>query len=152
MQRRFWAEENKLTVVVQKESSDTVASGIVIRYSPSSVDPGGTVTLYVSTGPNVPTVPMPRITGLSEENAKVVLEAVGLELGERKEAKSSEVAKGKIISQDVLEKTDTPEGSAIGYTVSLGKGTRYVAAINDEFQMSELFGPSPEIRISASVL
>ena len=81
------AEENKLTVVVQKESSDTVASGIVIRYSPSSVDPGGTVTLYVSTGPNVPTVPMPRITGLSEENAKVVLEAVGLELGERKEAK-----------------------------------------------------------------
>ena len=32
------AEENKLTVVVQKESSDTVASGIVIRYSPSSVD------------------------------------------------------------------------------------------------------------------
>jgi len=62
------AEENKLTVVVQKESSDTVASGIVIRYSPSSVDPGGTVTLYVSTGPNVPTVPMPRITGLSEES------------------------------------------------------------------------------------
>lgn len=142
------AEENKLTVVVQKESSDTVASGIVIRYSPSSVDPGGTVTLYVSTGPNVP---MPRITGLSEENAKVVLEAVGLELGERKEAKSSEVAKGKIISQDVLEKTDTPEGSAIGYTVSLGKGTRYVAAINDEFQMSELFGPSSgdtHIRVS----
>ncbi|MFQ8840864.1 MAG: PASTA domain-containing protein [Clostridium fessum] len=44
---------------------------------------------------------MPKITGLSEENAKVVLEAVGLELGERKEAKSSEVAKGKIISQDV---------------------------------------------------
>lgn len=145
------AEENKLTVVVQKESSDTVASGTVIRYSPSSVDPGGTVTLYVSTGPNVPTVPMPKITGLSEENAKVVLEAVGLELGERKEAKSSEVAKGKIISQDVLEKTDTPEGSAIGYTVSLGKGTRYVAAINDEFQMSELFGPSSgdtHIRVS----
>ena len=145
------AEENKLTVVVQKESSDTVASGIVIRYSPSSVDPGGTVTLYVSTGPDVPTVPMPRITGLSEENAKVVLEAVGLGLGERKEAKSSEVAKGKIISQDVLEKTDTPEGSAIGYTVSLGKGTRYVAAINDEFQMSELFGPSSgdtHIRVS----
>lgn len=145
------AEDNKLTVVVQKESSDTVASGMVIRYSPSSVDPGGTVTLYVSTGPNVPTVPMPKITGLSEENAKVVLEAVGLELGERKEAKSSEVAKGKIISQDVLEKTDTPEGSAIGYTVSLGKGTRYVAAINDEFQMSELFGPSSgdtHIRVS----
>ncbi|MFQ8840863.1 MAG: hypothetical protein ACLR8P_07975 [Clostridium fessum] len=37
------AEESKLTVVVQKESSDTVASGMVIRYSPSSVDPGGTV-------------------------------------------------------------------------------------------------------------
>ena len=81
----------------------------------------------------------------------MVLEAVGLELGERKEAKSSEVAKGKIISQDVMEKTDTPEGSAIGYTVSLGKGTRYVAAINDEFQMSELFGPSSgdtHIRVS----
>ena len=82
---------------------------------------------------------------------KLFWKQVGLGLGERKEAKSSEVAKGKIISQDVLEKTDTPEGSAIGYTVSLGKGTRYVAAINDEFQMSELFGPSSgdtHIRVS----
>lgn len=86
------------------------------------------MTLYVSTGPNVPTVPMPRITGLSEENAKVVLEAVGLELGERKEAKSSEVAKGKIISQDVLEKTDTPEEVPLAIQSVWEKGTRYVAA------------------------
>ncbi len=145
------AEEKKLTVVEQKESSDTVASGMVIRYSPSTVEPGGTVTLYVSLGPSVQTVSMPKITGLSEENAKLVLEAVGLQLGERKEAKSSEVAKGKIISQDVQEKTDTPEGTSVGYTVSLGKGTRYVAVINDDFQMSELFGPSSgdtHIRVS----
>ncbi len=148
---KLLTENYKLTVEEQNESSDTVESGKILRYSPSTAEPGGTVTLYISSGPDVPTVPMPKITGLSEDNAKVVLEAVGLQLGNRKEAKSSEVAKGKIISQDVQEKTNTPEGSAIGYTVSLGKGTRYVAAINDDFQMSEFFGPSSgdtHIRVS----
>ncbi len=149
--KKILEDDYKLTVEEQNESSDTVESGKVIRYSPSTVSTGDTVALYISSGPDVPTVPMPKITGLSEENAKVVLEAVGLQLGTRKEAKSSDVAKGKIISQDVQEKTDTPEGTAIDYTVSTGKGTRYVAAINDDFQMSELFGPSSgdtHIRVS----
>lgn len=149
--KKVLEDDYKLTVDEQTESSDAVESGMVTRYSPSAVETGDTVTLYISSGPDVPTVPMPKITGLSEDNAKVVLEAVGLQLGSKKEAKSSDVAKGKIISQDVQEKTDTPEGTAIGYTVSIGKGTRYVAAINDDFQMSELFGPSSgdtHIRVS----
>ena len=98
------AEENKLTVVVQKESSDTVASGIVIRYSPSSVDPGGTVTLYVSTGPIVPTVPMPRITFQRKMQSCSGSGRISF-----MSARKRRVQKWQRASQDVL-KTDTPGG------------------------------------------
>ena len=80
--------------------------------------------------------------GMSEEDAKTALEAIGLTLGERKEEKSEDVAKGMIISQDILAPTDTPQGTAVGYTVSTGKGKQYVAVINDDFPLKDLFGPS----------
>lgn len=39
------------TISEAAESSDSVGSGFVTRYSPSgTVDPDGTVTIYVSTG------------------------------------------------------------------------------------------------------
>lgn len=135
-------EAQKLTVVVQEENNETIAQGTVLRYTPERVDPGETVVLTVSAGPVLPMVPMPLIEGMTEENAQVVLDTFGLTLGERKEEKSEEVEKGKIIHQEVEAKTETPEGTAVGYTVSIGKGTKFVAAINDDFQLRDLFGPS----------
>ncbi len=135
-------QAKNVLVELQEESSDTIEAGKVIRYEPEKVDEGDTVKLFVSTGPEVPSVMMPKITNMSEENARVVLEAMGLQLGERREQKSSEVEKGLIISQDIPEKTETPEGTAVGYTVSTGSGTRYVAAVNDDFQLKDFFGPS----------
>ena len=135
-------EAQKLTVVVQEENNETIAQGTVLSYTPERVDPGETVVLTVSAGPVLPMVPMPLIEGMTEENAQVVLDTFGLTLGERKEEKSEEVEKGKIIHQEVEAKTETPEGTAVGYTVSIGKGTKFVAAINDDFQLRDLFGPS----------
>lgn len=132
----------RLKVTIQEESSDTIEKDKVIRYEPSKADPGEEVRLFVSSGPAVPMVPMPKITGLSEENAKVVLEAVGLQLGERKEQKDPDTKKGTILVQDIPEKTGTPEGTAVGYTVSAGTGTRFVAVVNDDFQLQDYFGPS----------
>lgn len=132
----------RLKVTIQEESSDTIEKDKVIRYEPSKTDPGEEVRLFVSSGPAVPMVPMPKITGLSEENAKVVLEAVGLQLGERKEQKDPDTKKGTILVQDIPEKTGTPEGTAVGYTVSAGTGTRFVAVVNDDFQLQDYFGPS----------
>ena len=135
-------EAQKLVVVLQEENSETVTKGTILRYEPQKADPGETVTLVVSAGPVLPMVPMPLIEGMTEENAQVVLDTFGLTLGERKEELNEEVEKGKIIHQEVEAKTETPEGTAVGYTVSLGKGTRFVAVINDDFQLRDLFGPS----------
>lgn len=135
-------EAQKLVVVVAEEYNEAIEKGQVLRYHPEKADPGETVTLVVSAGPEVPMVPMPEIVGMTEENARVVLDTFGLTLGERREEKSETVEKGKILFQAVEAKTETPEGTAVGYTISLGKGTRFVAAVNDDFQLKDLFGPS----------
>lgn len=146
-------ESEQISAAILEEVSNDTEKGLVIRVEPERADPGDTVTLVVSSGPDVPTVPMPEITGLSEENAQIVLEAVGLALGERKEEASSEVAKGLILSQEVEAKTDTPQGTEVGYTVSTGKGTRFVASVNDEYSLRSLFGPSTgDARIKVSIV
>jgi len=146
-------EAQKLKVTLTEENSDTIEKGKVLRYEPEKAAPGELVMLYVSAGPQVPSVPMPEIEGMSEENARIVMEAIGLELGERKEEKSAEVAKGIIIKQDIAAKEQTPEGTAVGYTVSTGKGTKYVAAVNDDFQLRDLFGPSSgDTQIEVSIV
>lgn len=135
-------EAQKFTVIVEEENNETVEPGVVLHYTPERAAAGGTVVLTVSAGPVLPMVPMPLIEGMTEENAQVVLDTFGLTLGERKEEKSEEVEKGKIIHQEIEAKTETPEGTEVAYTVSIGKGTRFVAAINDDFQLKDLFGPS----------
>lgn len=135
-------EAQKLKVVIQEEYDDQAEEGRVLQYSPESVLAGDTVILTVSAGPQLSMVPMPLIEGMTEENAQVVLDTFGLTLGERTEETSTEIAKGKIIHQEIEAKTETPEGTAVNYTVSIGKGTRFMAAINDEFQLKDLFGPS----------
>lgn len=135
-------ELNKLVVVLTEESSETVEAGKVIRFEPEVAAPGETVSLIVSSGPPVPTVPMPKITGMSEANAKVVLDAIGLTMGERTEEGSEEIARGMILSQGIEAGEEIAQGTAINYTVSTGKGTRFVAVINEDFSLSELFGPS----------
>lgn len=135
-------ESQKVKSEIKEENSDTIEKDRVIRYAPEKAAPGETVTLFVSSGPVVPSVPMPEIAGMSEDNAKVVLEAIGLQMGERTEEKSTEVKKGVIIHQDVEPGINTPQGTAINYTVSIGKGTQYVAVINDDFPLSDSFGPS----------
>ena len=55
--------------------------------------------------------------------------------------------------QDIPEKTETPEGTAVGYTVSTGSGTCFVAAVNDDFQLKDFFGPSTgDTQIEVSIV
>jgi serine/threonine-protein kinase len=57
--------------------SDTVASGSVVSVTPSFAQVGGTVTLTVSKGAQ--TFQVPRVTGLSEDDAKAKLAAAGFD-------------------------------------------------------------------------
>lgn len=132
----------KLVVTLLPEVSETIAKDFVLRYEPQYAAPGETVTIYVSSGPAITLVKVPSIINDTPEQAKLNLEAVQLVLGTETKEKSATVAKGIIISQTVAENSDVPPGTVVDYSVSIGKGTKYVAVVNDEYALKDLFGPS----------
>lgn len=70
-------------VVLEQVFSDTVDPGVVVAQTPSSgtADKGSTVTLQVSKGPDVITVP--DVVGMSEEQARKTLETAGFKVRKR---------------------------------------------------------------------
>src|SRR5205807_371345 len=84
---------------VIKESSDTIAAGHVTRTDPptgASVLIGSRVTLFVSTGKPMATVP--DVTGQSESSARSTLQRAGLAVSTTSQ-NSSTVPNGNVISQ-----------------------------------------------------
>lgn len=137
-------EAKGLKVSLQSENSDTIIKDQVIRYEPTSASPGSEIRLYVSSGPAVTMVPVPDLTGKTEEEAAQLLEAAGLTVAPKEQIltqKSDTVSRGKIISQIPLKDEEVPEGSAVSYVVSIGKGTKYVAIVNDDYPLKNNFGP-----------
>lgn len=137
-------EAKGLKVSLQSENSDTIIKDQVIRYEPTSASPGSEIRLYVSSGPAVTMVPVPDLTGKTEEEAAQLLEAAGLTVAPKEQIltqKSDTVSRGKIISQIPLKDEEVPEGSAVSYVVSIGKGTKYVAIVNDDYPLKDNFGP-----------
>lgn len=149
-QARRILESRKLTVVVSQEESETVETGKVIRYEPEMVPEAGTVTLYVSTGPHVDRVPVPQLAGKTEEEAIALLAEAGLIPGDTTLQASDTVPRGSIISQSGGENGQIEVGGKISYVVSSGpaetepatvSSQRYVASIDDVYDMSNLIGP-----------
>lgn len=141
---KTFLENKKLVVEVREEENETVKNGMVIRYEPEKVAEGGTVVLYVSTGPHVDLVAVPRITGKTEEEALALLGEAGLSPGNTDTAVSDTVPRGSIISQSGGSGGMIEPGGKISYVVSSGpevKNQRYVASINDKYDASSLIGP-----------
>jgi len=109
------------------QSSDQVADGNVIRTDPvggTTVAPGQTVTVYVSTGQ--PTSVMPTVVGSASEAAEAALKAVGLQLGAVNTRSDPDLAQGVVISADQTAGTNVPVGTRVNLTVASGK----VALVN----------------------
>jgi eukaryotic-like serine/threonine-protein kinase len=84
---------------VQKQSSDTVASGLVVSTDPAAgieVQVGSPVTVFVSSGPQE--VSVPEVTGESQATATATLAAAGLKVTVTKR-EVAEPAAGTVISQ-----------------------------------------------------
>lgn len=110
----------ELTVVETEEYDDSVAEGLVISTSPAANTPvgkGDTVTMVVSKGSQ--NAKVPKLTGLSEEAAKLALQSVGLDLG-RVEETYSETSAGLVISQSYAEGTELKPGTAVDIVISKG--------------------------------
>ena len=115
-----------------------------MRYEPELVADGGTVYLYVSSGPHVDKVPAPYLVGKSEEEAIALLAENDLMPGNTSTQSSDTVEKGSVISQSVTSGTQLEKGSKIDYVISSGpevKHQRYVASINQVYDLSSLIGP-----------
>ena len=137
-------ESKGLKVQVVEEENENIKAGTVMRYEPELVADGGTVYLYVSSGPHVDKVPAPYLVGKSEEEAIALLAENDLMPGNTSTQSSDTVEKGSVISQSVTSGTQLEKGSKIDYVVSSGpevKHQRYVASINQVYDLSSLIGP-----------
>ncbi len=96
------AEEGLSTTIAQS-FSDTVTAGYVIDYSPKgSVQPGQTITLTISLGPEPdPTGSVPNVTGWSQS-----------------EAESAIVNSGFQVTVSTATSSTVPEGCVISYSPS----------------------------------
>jgi len=109
-----------LTGTVVDQASNSISKGIVIRTSPSqgsNVALGGSVTLYVSSGPANVTVPS--LIGLSSVNAGAALTQAGLQVGSINQVSSSQAA-GLVLDQNPGAGTQVAPNTAVNLEVSTG--------------------------------
>lgn len=125
-------KENGFSTDTKEESSDTVPKGSVISYTPTKPKNGERVTLTVSSGKKVTKVVVPNITGMSESEAKTLLETNGLILGKKAEQHSATVAKGIIIGQSTAAGSSVDSGSSVDYAVSNGVAPETTQASSEQ--------------------
>ena len=102
-------------------NSATVAAGSVISQNPaggSSVLPGSAVTLLVSSGPVLVTVPT--VVNSTQAAAQSAITTAGLTNGTVTTANSATVASGSVISQNPAGGATAAAGSAVTLVVSSG--------------------------------
>ncbi len=102
------------------EASGTVPKGRVIRTEPgagSTRPEGATITIVVSSGPEVSEVTVPNVVGLSEENATAVLEGKGLVVAVNEFPALDESQDGKVMSQNPPANSKVESGDTVTITV-----------------------------------
>jgi len=110
-----------LSSEIEEAYSATVADGTVISSSPGggeNVKKDGTVTLTVSKGPELVTVP--DVTGKTLEEATSALESLGLSVGKTTKRYSADVAEGAIISSTPKADNTVAPGRSVKLVVSKG--------------------------------
>lgn len=124
------------SVTVTTAASDTVESGKVISQDPvagSKAEKGATITLTVSSGPEIVKVQVPDLRGMTESAAKEKLKTENLECGTVSETYSDTVTEGCVVSQSYSPGTEVEQGTAVNIQLSAGpeKHTyKYVATLN----------------------
>ncbi|MDY6214598.1 MAG: Stk1 family PASTA domain-containing Ser/Thr kinase [Schaalia hyovaginalis] len=111
-----------LGAIIEEEFSDTVPEGQVVSSDPEGGQPvhkDAEVRLVVSKGVDMRIVP--DVVGSSKAQAKALLEAAGLALGDVEEEFSEEVPEGSVISQKIEKDSSIPHDTQIGIVVSKGR-------------------------------
>ncbi len=109
---------------IENATSETVGRDYVIASSPSAGEElsyGSTVYLTVSSGPEILTVDVPNLVGISEDAAKAKLESARLSFGSV-ERVNSDFEAGTVIGQIPEAFTQIEEHAKITLIVSAGPG------------------------------
>ncbi len=104
------------------EYSTTEEYGTVIRTTPekdAEVDNGTTITLVIANDEDENATDVPNIVGWSLENARGMLESVGLTLDENITKEDSDKEYGIVIRQSISDKK-VPKGTKISVVISSG--------------------------------
>ncbi len=114
-------ESAGLTVAITQKFSSNVPAGRVLETQPApgtEVEPGGTVTLVVSKGKDLVTVPT--LTGLKRGDADKEAEKAGITIG-NVEDKYSDAPKGEVIHQSQKPGKKVERSEPVNITVSKGE-------------------------------
>jgi len=108
----------------KEENSDTVEAGLVTRTEPAAgeeLTDGQTVTLYISKGPEIQTIPMVDVVGQNVQTAIAILQMQDLDLEfVQEEEESLEVAEGGVIRTEPAKGEDLKTGDTVTLYVSTG--------------------------------
>ena len=145
-------KEKNLLVQRLDEASDTVPQGSVIRFSPETAKAGDTVSLYVSTGPQVVPGQVPELRGRDPVTADALLAGSGLAAGAVTYEASDTVPEGIIINQSVEPGTVLPLQSTVEYVVSGNEtaqetdenGLYYIGSIDQTCSIGDYIGPAAQ--------
>lgn len=120
---RFDLENSGLTLSNPDFVFSDLPKGTVIRQDPRAGSPlpeGGRVHLVISEGPEVATVIMPNVIGVTMDSARRTLEGLNLSIGTLREEFSNVYVENYIISQSIPPGRDVAENTTIILTVSKG--------------------------------
>ena len=112
------------------EFSEDVEEDCVISYTPpkgTELYPGDQVHLVVSKGPESKKVIVPSVTGQSIDQARRMLEDLGLKVGNTEEI-ASDKAKGIVVYQSIAPNTEVEEGTAITLHYSKGPDSKPISS------------------------
>lgn len=116
------AEAGLDVAVVSEEHSESIPAEAVVATEPASgesVEPGATVGLVLSIGPE--RYDVPSIVGASRDEAEQALAELTLVPGEVTRRYSEEVARGLVISQDPAPGTEVKRGAEVSFVLSRGR-------------------------------
>ncbi len=109
---------------VTEANSDKFPAGQIMDQYPTANKPAienDKIDYVVSIGSKITYVPMPNLSGIELEAAKLVIKQNGLSVGEVTEESSEDVNKGLVMRQSVAAGQEVAQGTSIWMTVSSGK-------------------------------
>jgi beta-lactam-binding protein with PASTA domain len=115
--------ESGFTLNIENVPDENTPVGVVIRQEPepdSRVSAGCVMVVYVSGGKEIQNINMPKLTGLSEGDAREKIIKFGLTIGRTTFSDSDRYARGIVMSQSVNSGVEIPQETIVDLVVSRG--------------------------------